>query len=144
MKTRPIKVSNLFGTTLNWAVATCEGRIVDPERIDLTVLSLFGLKDLADKLGLEYGKDVTEAELLADLQLAPNYATNWALTGPIKSERRISTSHKHDGWWTSCIYDINGNPTYRYCAETELEATLRCYVASQMGAVVEVPMEVTA
>lgn len=65
----------------------------------------------------------------------------WSLGGPIKTRNRVSTEIKHDGWWVSCIYNINDDPTYMQIAHDELIAAMRCYCYSILGECVDVPEE---
>ena len=113
------KTSELSGAALDWAVAKCEG-------LDIRRLS-----------GGEF--------LLADGDFwFPSI--DWAQGGPIIERERIGV------WWATHYVDDDGqeygNHWYAETAEglvgygpTPLIAAMRCYVASKLGAEVEVPEE---
>ena len=68
-------------------------------------------------------------------------STDWAQGGPIKTQERISTQIKHDGWWVACIYNMNDDPTYLKLGHSELVAAMRCFCCSRLGDVVDIPEE---
>jgi len=106
-----VKVSKATGPVLDWMVAKCEGASDD------TLESYIdGLREAGDG----------------------DYSTDWAQGGPIKTNNRISTQKKHDGWWLACIYDLNDEMTFVQLDHNELIAAMRCYVASKLGDEVEV------
>lgn len=132
MKT--IKVSEANNTALDWLVAKCEG---------------FVLPDMTHSL-----YDWFKA-------YGPRYSTNWAQGGPIKEREGIATRRSKGKWYAMlsddlgdgeraqwCKYTFKGVPkgasTSRRCrfeGETELQAAMRCYVASKLGDTAEVPDE---
>jgi len=115
-----IKTSELIGPKLNWAVAKCEG-IKRPY-----------IHDGFCKYGLDFCGN--EVFLM--------YSTDWACGGPIIERERISLSIKHDGWWLAQIYNINDDPSWLVVDHTPLIAAMRCYVASKLGDVIDVPDEI--
>lgn len=107
-----IKTSELIGLALDWAVAKCEG--------------------------------VLPASYDDWKQTWSHYSTNWVQGGPI-IEREIHTLIKRDGVWEAeCFNPKYPNP-YRFCyamkGSTLLIAAMRCYIASKLGAEVDVPEE---
>lgn len=116
-----IKTSELIGPALDWAVgyARC-----------LTATN--GKPILA--------RDLMDAAVRNGMS---SPSTDWAQGGPIKTQERISTQIKHDGWWVACIYNMNDDPTYIQLAHSELVAAMRCLVASKLGDEVDVPEELT-
>jgi hypothetical protein len=109
-----VKVSELSGTALDWAVAKCEGV---PEY-------LFDKPWRASEL-LEY------------------YSTDWAQGGPI-IEREYIAASRHDilGWASFQSHTAIGDVIYKnYFGPTLLIAAMRCYVASKLGDEVEIPQE---
>jgi hypothetical protein len=59
-------------------------------------------------------------------------------------EARISSQIKHDGWWLSCIYDINDEPEHGYTvSKSRLEAEWQMYVISKLGRTVDLPYDLT-
>lgn len=75
----------------------------------------------------------------------PNYSTDWAQGGPILTKARISRTCDHSGlwiaYWTDGYGDDDEDKKWMECDRSELVAGLRCYVASKLGAVVEIPKE---
>lgn len=132
MKT--VKVSDLSGAALDWAVAKCEG---------------FSDWDAED-----------EGFLLFDdspgwwpLHTSCNYSTDWSQGGPIIERECIRIDHS---WQTDCLGNCVGGAKSWYALHprnfggliwyqgrgaTALEAAMRCYVASKLGDTVEVPDE---
>lgn len=115
MKT--VKVSDLSGPALDWAVAKCEG-----VSLSFTVIECG-----------EFGRDsVTRRKR--------EYSSDWSLAGPIIEREKIDTVWEfgHDVWLAT-IYLTN-----EYVEQyglTPLVAAMRCYVASKLGDTVEIPEE---
>lgn len=120
MKT--IKVSEAQGPVLDWAVAKAEGRRVE--------------------LNHQY---TDETRFDGWWQLGPGhwqplnkYSTNWAQGGPIVERERIDVDYDPGEkmwighWFGSVEHAMAYGPT-------PLIAAMRCYVASKLGNVVEVP-----
>lgn len=105
-----IKTSELSGTTLNWAVAKCEGVEV---------------AKFKESPSLFYGKGFDKY----------HPSTDWALGGPIIARENIELKPTYAGW-TAFL----GNTLFAN-ASTPLIAAMRCYVASKLGDIVEVPDE---
>lgn len=73
-----------------------------------------------------------------------NFSTSWAQGGPIIERERIDLSAKTNAGsdfdeWRASI-GIGARQRNRY-GDTPLIAAMRCYVASKLGATVEVPEE---
>lgn len=117
------RVSEATGRVLDWMVAKCEGH-----QLNGPYECFDGAWCLRDPDG-------------SDGDVCPSYSTNWSQGGPIKTDNRISTQKKHDGWWLACIYDLNDEMTFVQLDHNELIAAMRCYVASKLGDVVDVPEE---
>lgn len=64
------------------------------------------------------------------------YSTNWALGGPIIERESIGLMPSRTAY-----YERDGGLFYSY-GPTTLIAAMRCYVASKLGDVVEVPDEI--
>lgn len=113
-----IKISDLNGAQLDWAVAKCEG-----------------LKE----------EDFVETDNLYGPKWAgPEYSIDWAQGGPIIERERIALGF--DGFDnTDAALSIWG--AYKYAkgiegyGSTPLIAAMRCYVASTMGDEIEIPIE---
>jgi hypothetical protein len=117
-----IKTSELSGAALDWAVGSAMNLILRYQPHFVTTSTIERMTDWDD------------AE-----EWSPR--TNWAQGGPIKSDNRISTVIKHDGWWIAFICDLNDEETHMQLAKDELTAAMRCHVASKLGAEVAVPDE---
>jgi hypothetical protein len=98
-----MKVSELTGAALDWAVMKCDGIC----------------KDFPAYWVDEYP------------------STNWAQGGPIIERCCINVYYDGGGYW--CATTDSGDPP-RF-GPTPLIAAMRCYVASQMGAEIELPEE---
>jgi hypothetical protein len=113
MKTKEVKVSELSGSALDWAVAKCEG-----EELRL-------IKGQPETLWTENGWKPS---------------TDWSQGGPIIELNLISVGEGN--WFPSskfmaCLFSgdvVTFGKTY-------LEAAMRCYVASKLGDTVSVPVE---
>ena len=119
-----IKTSELIGAALDWAVAKAEGyQAVYTNR---SISPVF-----------RPGESVVD---LATLR----YSTDWAQGGPIVEreiqERRMLMSKRGD----TCEAVYPEGPIWgTYYGPTPLIAAMRCYVASELGDVVEIPEELT-
>lgn len=116
-----MKVANLSGAALDWAVAKCEG-------IYFTVQGNGELKAVYR----EYYPHLWE-----------NYSptTDWSQGGPIIEREGISILPLEDGGWTAAtgeLYVEDDNPRN----PTPLIAAMRCYVASKLGDDVDIDVGV--
>jgi hypothetical protein len=133
-----IKVSELTGAALDWAVAKCVGHL-DARRVvvDLVYMS---------------GHDPVRWEPRLDVYYSSAYSpsTDWAQGGPIIEHEGIdlwcgvpdSVAEKNAGWltaWRAC-YHRCGVGTEPIFGPTPLIAAMRCYVASKLGDEVDIPM----
>jgi hypothetical protein len=116
-----IETSELQGAALDWAVAKCEGVTVLPKMRGGCYVTLYK----------------GETVLLC-------YSTNWAQGGPI-IEREVCTLIKRDGQWQAEVFWPKPPNKNRFCycvrGPTPLIASMRCYVASRLGAEIEIPEE---
>lgn len=121
-----IETSELTGVALDWAVAKCEHP---------------GLK-WGDTAGLHHAS----RQLVIPAWPEPNcyYAPsiNWEQGGPIIERELIQINPSiSSSAWGAC------NPSKGQCvwvwADTPLIAAMRCYVASKLGAEVNIPEELT-
>ena len=104
-----MKVKNLEGVALDWAVGVCEG--MPPNYFDADD------KAFTDDEGMLFCPSI-----------------NWAQGGPIIERERIDLRGDGDGGWIACD---NLNP--EQAGPTPLIAAMRCYVASKLGDEIEVP-----
>jgi len=111
-----MKVSELQGAALDWAVAKCEG------------------------VAVEYINDGINRCLLMPMGGRFNPSTEWAQGGPIIERERIGLGHEIcEGrpYWVATGYLVEE------CGPTPLIAAMRCYVASKLGEEIDVPNELT-
>ena len=109
------KTSELSGAALDWAVAKCEGFIMD------------------------CNSWLYEATLEEVATGSFKPSTGWAQGGPIIERENISLAGKdplHDCWAAMTQYG-----THKHEGPTPLIAAMRCYVASKLGDTIEVPEE---
>lgn len=107
-----VKVSEMTGAALDWAVAKCEGR---PHSYAVT--------------------DVKGQPPLTAVVFTPS--TDWAQAGPIVEREGIALYLYGDSQWNA---HVGGKES---TGPTPLIAAMRCYVASKLGAEVDVPDELT-
>lgn len=106
-----VKVEDLEGTALDWAVAKC----LDPDMDTEEFLSDFN------------SSEWTHA-----------YSQDWAQAGPVMEKERIDLEYQEGLVMADCTR--NGH-TYIQRGETALIAAMRCYVLLKAGFTVEVPVE---
>lgn len=108
-----VRTSELTGAALDWAVAKCEGNHItfSPD-------------------GLPSG----QWEM---------YSSNWSVAGPIIEREGIGLDYYPDGGHPQGgVWDaLTNEGTVGALGPTPLIAAMRCYVASKLGGVVEVPEE---
>ena len=116
MKT--IKVSEVTPIQLNWLVAKCEGvRVQYDSREGLIINDVAGWIPYRPSVAWWHGGPIIEREEIGFAKYGPN------------------------GSWKAVIGETpRGSPFY---GPTPLIAAMRCYVASKLGDVVEVPEELT-
>lgn len=157
-----IKTSELTGTALDWAVAKAQGFRVRKNPFTGTVF---------DKhLNFYWVDEVDGAEVLRDVGwIKPGYlsdyrpSTDWAQGGPVKEREGIATRRSNGKWYAMLSDDLGDGEraqwskftfrnvprsasTSRQCrfeGATELQAAMRCFVASKLGDEVDVPGELT-
>lgn len=109
-----IKVNELSGIALDWAVVNCEGR-KEPDVVNNFAVAWYTWPNT-------------------------HYSTNWAQGGPIieREGMNLSTVDALNGpfWVAHMPYGMSDDFAE---GATPLIAAMRCYVASKLGNVVEVP-----
>lgn len=116
---KAIKVSEATNNQLNWLVAKCEGKIAFE-------------RNGAVRCRSDYGA--------VDYWFAP--ATTWSEMGPIIDREWIAVGRDAgDAQWVSGI--PKNDPSKLSFGPTPLVAAARCYVASKLGDVVQVPEKLT-
>jgi hypothetical protein len=112
-----MKVSELQGAALDWAVAKC---IYEPDDVVICDGRVFAYDDATNGF---------------------NPSTNWAQGGPIIEREGISVATDDVEPWCGFIEDDETN-TLLFSGPTPLIAAMRCYVASKLGDEIELPEEV--
>ena len=115
-----MKVNELTGAALDWAVAKCEGK-------DWNLVESF--LDYYDEGGM-------------------HYSTDWSQGGPIIEREGINLTScldEEEPYWigsVECQYkNFNATAYYEEYGPTPLIAAMRCFVASKLGDEVEIPEE---
>ncbi len=119
-----MKTSELTGTALDWAVATCEGYTdYDPDTETM----------MPPRKG--YGR-VNFDEY--------SFSTDWSQGGPIIEREGISILYRVG---VNMSANINGqyeqSVPYNQRGNAQLIVAMRCYVASKLGDDIELPKELT-
>jgi hypothetical protein len=117
-----MKTSELTGVALDWAVAKCEGEVTDLIFDGIT----WGFK-------LDGELKVLSKGWAQSMIYLPS--TNWSQGGPIIEREQIDIQ---------CFPRKSGGVVWRTFhtdGPTPLIAAMRCYVASKLGAEVDIPEE---
>jgi Protein of unknown function (DUF2591) len=112
-----IKISELTGSALDWAVAKC---------LNITPIAV--------------KKKYSEGYMLYSLPASTiplEYSSKWSQGGPIIERERITIDSDLTIWCASS----DSNQSAMCYGPTPLIAAMRCYVASKMGDAVEIPEE---
>lgn len=130
-----METANLDGVALDWAIAQCVGLPIkhDPMGFETGSESGFWLwEENGGRLG-RYG--------LIGREYSPS--TRWEQGGEIVDKLRECSQHQFwiesDGPNTHVLSWPDEHVFYRGYGPTMLVALMRCYVAGQMGEVIEVP-----
>lgn len=113
-----MKVSELTGIALDWAVAKCEGR---------TITNNLG--------GAVWVKGRHEDGRELDGFDSVFKATDWIHGGPIITDYISRLEDLGDEGWEACGYGFTANGT------TPLIAVMRCYCCGKLGDYVDIPEE---
>jgi len=117
-----IKTNELTGAALDWAVAQAEG------------LLAFGYRTDGARFAVEDSDGNVEGFMPS---------TDWAQGGPVIEREKISIQEL-EGIWSAFFRDKLFEEDNSECwrdGPTPLIAAMRCYVASKLGAEVDVPEE---
>ena len=133
-----VKISNLIGPHLDWAVAKCWWH----DEFDRKRIFLY-------HSGFEWAKHTVRVAnqdtCTRDLSFEWEPSTNWAQGGPILTREHISRTIDHSGLWIAYCTDgyTEGDEgkLHMHCDRDELVAGLRCYVSRRLGEYCDVPDE---
>ena len=118
-----MKITELTGAALDWAVAKCEGYL-DLQPMEYW-FSPAGIKHFIDMRNAEgHGVHWTHS------------STDWAEGGPIIERELIELQYNGEWKATNQLLDYGSGTA-------PLIAAMRCYVASKLGEEVDVPTELT-
>ena len=120
-----MKTSELTGTALDWAVAKCEGH-------DQFVQHTPHLRVYHQR---------TDSLSSYTVTFCPS--TDWTRGGPLIERECIDIMFEGPEWYAYMRYEAADgyNRTLQYDGPTPLIAAMRCFVASKLGAEVDVPDE---
>lgn len=121
MSTVKINVNYLADTALDWAVGVALGH-------DMSKAVNYGA----------YIRIPCSANPPHTVMFCPT--TNWHQAGPIIEREGIGLERDDQGVWFAS-YDLSANPSFGAASKEPLVAAMRCYVASKLGDIVEVPRE---
>lgn len=134
-----VKVADLVGPALDWAVAVCEG--IPPSDLALRWGGPF--RYLRDDDGKLNGRYMTGPDLL--------FSRKWEAGGPIMYRERIGYIPSNGHRWDQGVafmyrpsqhdLSIEDAMEHRQIGPTQLVAAMRCFVASRKGDTVQVPAE---
>ena len=113
-----MKVNQLEGVALDWAVAKCEGWVAGTNDADLVSFVLESSSD--------------------EMHFWPS--TDWAQGGPIIEREGINLRALSGALWEAETWSAGGDQ-YLLDGPTPLIAAMRCYVSSKLGEEIEVPDE---
>jgi hypothetical protein len=129
-----VKVSTATTNQLDWLVATCEGLPVNINSSDdIIARRLYSLTP-DEVAALPRPKPYCTVPGFGQAA----FSSDWSQGGPIIERENIFLSPGSENMWPSAR-TADGMDTGWVTGETKLIAAMRCYVASKMGDVVEVP-----
>lgn len=117
-----IKTSELIGAALDWAVAVSLGAIWNPKSAREAFF-------------------IWPGTLVMYSKKAPNYTTDWAQGGPIIEREKLGIDYFHIPPQEAVWFAGVSGTTLALPGPTPLIAAMRCFVASKLGEVVDVPEE---
>ena len=125
-----IKISELKGIALDWAVAKCEGKVEQ---------GVYGSPEL-----LESGLHLHYCDVLLSHPYSPS--TDWAEGGLLIQREKMTLSYDEDGQTYSAYVSLfrqrgMSNRTRWRSGPTPLIAAMRCLCCSLLGEEVEIPDE---
>ncbi len=127
-----MKVSELTGVQLDWAVATAEGGVG------------FIYDGITWSFTLRGELKVLAKGWAASMMFCPS--TDWAHGGPIIEREKVTLSYDEDGQTYSAYVSLfrqrgMSNRTRWRSGPTPLIAAMRCFCASRLGDEVDIPQE---
>jgi hypothetical protein len=137
-----MRVNELTGHALNWAVAQAEGDRVFRPRLGRPA-------DWDKEAYLKDGSDdrwvvrVQNPKVAHFVDWTYNPSGDWWQGGEIIEREWIEICRLNNGEWRGQWYEQATEKIHREYGDTPLIAAMRCYVASKLGDEVEIPTELT-
>lgn len=135
-----MKTAELTGAVLDWAVAHCENLLLETEQFNVFAPLQPGQSKFQPSSDWSIGGPIIERE-----NIVPYEDPNW-LGGRYGTPRYLASKdlHAEEGRYWSTLTgsdpaELAGD--YTQSGGTYLIAAMRCYVASKLGADVELPEE---
>lgn len=130
-----MKTSELTGAALDWAVAKCEGGF-----------DLHRRTDWHNKPWAFFFRDDEDPERVDKFYLNEyKPSTDWSQGGPIIEREKIELKYlgyDNPPYWGALKFSPSKYERQAAIGPTPLIAAMRCYVASKLGAEVDVPEEI--
>lgn len=136
-----VKTSELIGVTLDWAVAKCEG-YNESHTVECPVctgegrVTDYGYASISERT-CRTCKGSGAVKWTPTYRI--NYSTDWAQGGPIIERCEIDLNSAGIRTWRAKTVSLGR--LYDGVGPTPLIAAMRCYVASKLGDITEVPQE---
>ena len=124
-----VKINELNGAPLDWAVAKCEG---------IELESGYGVQETSGY----YNRLLVDGRMSKGQSMLVRYipSTDWAQGGPIIELEGINLRALSGALWEAETWSAAGGQ-YLLDGPTPLVAAMRCYVASKLGNEIELPDE---
>lgn len=122
-----IKIQDLTGPALDWAVAKASG-------IDVIISPLVKRVEFDSYVYAEYCNSYNAGQFH---QFNPS--ANWGQAGPIIEREGIELTRTNSGWLARIDLDEGDMMVEEATGPTPLIAAMRCYVASKLGDEIEIP-----
>ncbi|WP_425952945.1 phage protein NinX family protein [Ralstonia pseudosolanacearum] len=138
--TKHVKVQDLSGKALDWAVAKALGceLVSSHDWFRRIVKETWSEEKIAGQLAKMNNEQVIVHRLNGNYEPIPAFSRSWAVGGPLLDRWRISINYDASGRWSQGWRAFSVT-TPTMLGETGLIAAMRSYVASKLGEVIEVP-----
>ncbi|WP_241299402.1 phage protein NinX family protein [Burkholderia stabilis] len=140
-----VKVQDLVGVRLDWAVAKALGceLVSAHDNFRRIAKGAWSEEKITEQLGKMTNEQVIINPMSGNAEPLPAFSTGWLSAGPIIERERISTNYDASGRWSQG-WRAFSNRAPIMLGETLLVAAMRSYVASKLGEEVAVPANLLA
>ncbi|MDN7901457.1 DUF2591 family protein [Burkholderia cepacia] len=140
-----VKVQDLAGVRLDWAVAKALGCELVSAHHNFRQIAkgAWSEEKITEQLGKMTNEQVIINPMSGNAEPLPAFSTGWLSAGPIIERERISTNYDASGRWSQG-WRAFSNRAPIMLGETLLVAAMRSYVASKLGEEVAVPANLLA